>query len=236
MLGQSRWSRTLLRGSMTSYTETTSKQTETINSIDYATGWQYSVSGTNVSNNGAALLPPTTTNNVTVTPLGGIEGTVSSSASSLNFNNSNFTITNPGQAFQFTTTYQGKSGNYKSDYYPKNNGGYKRNRHYKYLYPIALCLTNLAIAPATLAADVGGVSATANPMDLIHQVQSPTKIYPGFTRSPTSLTHMEEESVAKGIQLQTSLHTLLMPQMIRIHLKLSTWNLSMTTETLKVAW
>ena len=41
------------QGSMTSHTETTSKQTETINSIDYATGWQYSVSGTNVSNNGA---------------------------------------------------------------------------------------------------------------------------------------------------------------------------------------
>ena len=56
-------------------------------------------------------------------------------------------------------------GNHKSDYYPKNNGGHKRDRHYKYLYPIALCLTNLAIAPATLAADVGGVSATANPID-----------------------------------------------------------------------
>ena len=56
------------------------------------------------------------------------------------------------------------AGNHKSDYYPKNNGGYKRDRHYKYLYPIALCLTNLAIAPATLAADVGGVSATANPI------------------------------------------------------------------------
>ena len=47
------------QGSMTSHTETTSKQTETINSIDYATGWQYSVTGTNVSNNGASLLPPT---------------------------------------------------------------------------------------------------------------------------------------------------------------------------------
>ena len=89
------------------HTETTSKQTETINSIDYATGWQYSVSGTNVSNNGAALLPPTTTNNVTVTPLGGIEGQVTSSATGLDFSNSNFTITNPGAAFQFTTTYQG---------------------------------------------------------------------------------------------------------------------------------
>ena len=95
------------QGSMTSHTETTSKQTETINSIDYATGWQYTVSGTNVSNNGASLLPPTVTNNVTTTPLGGIEGTVTSSASGLNLNNSNFTITNPGAAFQFTTTYQG---------------------------------------------------------------------------------------------------------------------------------
>ena len=95
------------QGSMTSHTETTSKQTETINSIDYATGWQYTVSGTNVSNNGAALLPPTTTNNVVVTPMGGIEGTVTSSATGLNFNNSNFTITDPGKSFQFTTTYQG---------------------------------------------------------------------------------------------------------------------------------
>ena len=95
------------QGSMTSHTETTSKQTETINSIDYATGWQYSVSGTNVSNNGAKLLPPTTTNSVVVNPLGGIEGTVTSSATGLDFSNSNFTITNPGQAFQFTTTYQG---------------------------------------------------------------------------------------------------------------------------------
>ncbi len=95
------------QGSMTSHTETTSKQTETINSIDYATGWQYTVSGTNVSNNGASLLPPTVTNNVVTTPLGGIEGTVTSSASGLNFSNSNFTITDPNAAFQFTTTYQG---------------------------------------------------------------------------------------------------------------------------------
>ena len=95
------------QGSMTSHTETTSKQTETINSIDYATGWQYSVSGTNVSNNGASLLPPTVTNSVNVTPLGGIEGQVTSSATGLDFSNSNFTIANPGEAFQFTTTYQG---------------------------------------------------------------------------------------------------------------------------------
>ena len=95
------------QGSMTSHTETTSKVTETINSIDYSTGWQYSVTGSNVSNNGESLLPPTTSNNVTVNPLGGTEGQVTSTATGLDFSNSNFTITHPGAAFQFTTTYQG---------------------------------------------------------------------------------------------------------------------------------
>ena len=110
-LPQSAWSVPVVpnftQGSMTSHTETTSKQTETINSIDYATGWQYSVSGTNVSNNGASLLPPTVTNNVNVTPLGGVEGQVTNSTVGLDFSTSNFTITNPGEAFQFTQTYMG---------------------------------------------------------------------------------------------------------------------------------
>ena len=95
------------QGSMTSHTETTSKVTETINSIDYNTGWQYSVTGSNVSNNGQSLLPPTTNNGVVINPLGGTEGQVTSTTSGLNFNNSNFTITKPGEAFQFTQTYEG---------------------------------------------------------------------------------------------------------------------------------
>ena len=78
------------QGSMTSHTETTSKVTETINSIDYNTGWQYSVTGTNVDNNGENLNPGNTSGSVTV-----------------NLNNTNFKITNPGEAFQFTQTYQG---------------------------------------------------------------------------------------------------------------------------------
>jgi len=57
------------QGSMTSHTETTSKVTETINSIDYATGWQYSVSGSNVTNGGQSLSPNPTTNSVIVNPL-----------------------------------------------------------------------------------------------------------------------------------------------------------------------
>ncbi len=40
------------QGSMTSHTETTSTVTETINSMDYNTGWQYVVTGTNVEANG----------------------------------------------------------------------------------------------------------------------------------------------------------------------------------------
>ena len=38
------------QGSMTSHTETESTVTETINSIDYRTGWEYSVTGTGISN------------------------------------------------------------------------------------------------------------------------------------------------------------------------------------------
>ena len=37
------------QGSMTSHTETTSKITETINSMDYNTGYQYSATGTGVT-------------------------------------------------------------------------------------------------------------------------------------------------------------------------------------------
>ena len=49
------------QGSMTSHTETESTVTETINSIDYRTGWEYSVTGTGIDNNGAALNPPVNT-------------------------------------------------------------------------------------------------------------------------------------------------------------------------------
>ena len=95
------------QGSMTSHTETTSKVTETINSIDYATGWQYSVSGTNVTNGGQSLSPNPTTNSVIVNPLGGTEGQVTSANSGLDLNGQNFTIATPGAAFQFTQTYMG---------------------------------------------------------------------------------------------------------------------------------
>ena len=101
------------QGSMTSHTETESTVTETINSIDYRTGWEYSVTGVGIDNNGAALNPHTTTSTVTVNSgiegeEGAITGTVTSSFDSLNLSAQNdFTLHEAGAAFQFTQSYQG---------------------------------------------------------------------------------------------------------------------------------
>jgi len=99
---------------MTSHTETESTITETINSIDMRTGWEYTVSGVGISNDGAALNPNVNTSTVTVAPNVGsgesaVTGTVTSSFDNLDFNGSNgtFTITTPGEAFQFVQSYQG---------------------------------------------------------------------------------------------------------------------------------
>ena len=89
------------QGSMTSHTETTSKVTETINSMDYATGWQYSVTGTGIQHDGSSITPGTTTSTNT------IDG-VTSTWTGLDLNNKpNWTQTTPGAAFQMTETYLG---------------------------------------------------------------------------------------------------------------------------------
>ena len=103
------------QGSMTSHTETNSTVTETINSIDYRTGWEYSVTGVGVENNGQPLNPNvnSTTVNVsaaTATTAGadGVTGALTSSFDSLNMATSgSYTIAEPGGAFQFTQTYSG---------------------------------------------------------------------------------------------------------------------------------
>ena len=92
------------QGSMTSNTTTTSTVVETINSMDYNTGWQYVVTGTNVQADGN-LVPTGTgyTTNTAVT----LDG-VTSTWNGLNLNQRpNFTMTTPGAAFQFTESYQG---------------------------------------------------------------------------------------------------------------------------------
>jgi len=92
------------QGSMTSNTTTTSTVTETINSMDYNTGWQYSVTGSGVSASGN--LTPTgsgSTNNTNIT----LDG-VTSTWTGLDLDQRpNFTITNQGGAFQFSESYMG---------------------------------------------------------------------------------------------------------------------------------
>ena len=104
------------QGSMTSHTETESTVTETINSIDYRTGWEYSVSGHGISTDGQPLNPKVNTSTVTIQPStsgtatngASITGAVTSSFDSLNLGTgSDFTITTPGEAGSFVQTYQG---------------------------------------------------------------------------------------------------------------------------------
>ena len=90
------------QGSMTSNTETTSTVTETINSMNYNTGYEYVITGTNVQHDGATISAPSTTGNSNT--LNGVTSTWTNLDLS---NKPNFTITTPGDAFQFTESYSG---------------------------------------------------------------------------------------------------------------------------------
>ena len=89
------------QGSMTSHTETTSTVTETINSMDYNTGYQYVVTGTNIQTDAANIAPSGNTN--TSVTLNG----VTSQWTGLDLSTRpEFEMTTPGAAFQFTESYQ----------------------------------------------------------------------------------------------------------------------------------
>ena len=91
-----------IQGSMTSTTETTSTVTETINSMQYDTGYQYVITGTNIEHDGNSISPPSTTGNSNT-----LNG-VTSTWTDLDLNNKpNFTIATPGAAFQFTENFSG---------------------------------------------------------------------------------------------------------------------------------
>ena len=92
----------LTQGAMTSNTETTSKVTETIKSMNYDTGYQYVITGTNVQTDGTSLSPTTT-----ITSNSTIEG-VTSTWTGLDLSTKpSFTITSPVGGFQFTESYSG---------------------------------------------------------------------------------------------------------------------------------
>ena len=90
------------QGSMTSTTETTSTVTETINSMQYDTGYQYVITGTNIQHDGNSISPPTITGSNNT-----LDG-VTTTWTDLDLDKKpNFTITNAGAAFQFTETFSG---------------------------------------------------------------------------------------------------------------------------------
>ena len=79
------------QGTMTTHTETSSKVTETIVSEDYATGFEYSASGTNIQPDG---------------PINPISNTTVNGWTSLG-ERPNWSIVNPGQPFQFVESLHG---------------------------------------------------------------------------------------------------------------------------------
>ena len=87
------------QGSMTSHTETTQKITETINSMDYNTGYQYSSTGSGVEPVGGTISPTTGSTNVTINGVNSSWTGVTETPT--------FKQTTPGAAFQFSETYSG---------------------------------------------------------------------------------------------------------------------------------
>ena len=90
------------QGSMTSNTETTSTVSETINSMNYNTGYEYVITGTNIEHDGATISAPSTTGNSNT--LNGVTSTWTNLDLS---NKPNFSITTPGANFQFVESYSG---------------------------------------------------------------------------------------------------------------------------------
>ena len=90
------------QGSMTSNTEPTSTVTETINSMNYNTGYEYVITGTNIEHDGDTIsAPPTTGNSNTLNG-------VTSTWTGLDLENKpNFSIQTPGGDFQFVESYSG---------------------------------------------------------------------------------------------------------------------------------
>ena len=87
------------QGSMTSHTETTQKITETINSMDYNTGYQYSSTGSGVEPVGGTISPTTGSTIVTINGVNSSWTGVTETPT--------FKQTTPGAAFQFSETYSG---------------------------------------------------------------------------------------------------------------------------------
>ena len=85
-------------GTMSSHTETKQSINETIHQIDYRTGWELVITGTNV--HAETLTTPTIT--TTTTTSDGVQKTWTGLDLQAK---PKFSILNPGKSFQFTETY-----------------------------------------------------------------------------------------------------------------------------------
>ena len=147
------------QGSMTSHTETTSKQTETINSIDYATGWQiFSIRNKCFQQWAESSASNSAKLSECNSPWWN-RGAGNKFSNWVGFQKLQLHNNRTRKSIPVHSELHGSRG-YKPNCYSKSNRGHKRNRYYKYLYAIAA----LTIASPVNAADVGGVSATANPI------------------------------------------------------------------------
>ena len=90
------------QGSMTSNTETTSTVSETINSMNYDTGYQYVITGTNIQHDGNTISAPNADQNSNT-----INGVTSTWTGLDHTQKPNFTLVTPGEPFQFTESYSG---------------------------------------------------------------------------------------------------------------------------------
>jgi hypothetical protein len=93
------------QGSMTSTTTQSITTSETINSMDYATGWTYSVSGSGVEVESGTTISP----DVTTTQTNTVDG-VTSTWTGLDLstqNKPNWVQSEAGNSFQFTEHYSG---------------------------------------------------------------------------------------------------------------------------------
>ena len=146
------------QSSMTSNTTTTSTVTETINSMDYNTGSAVFGNASGVVADGE--LTPTGTGSISNTQIT-LDG-VTSTWNGLNLEERpNFTMQTLGGAFQFTETYHACFSNHTI--IQRTTTIQIRHRHNFNLYTISTLVLSL-LSPSISYAEVGGISATANPI------------------------------------------------------------------------
>ena len=89
-------------GKMTTHTETTQETTELIRSIDYNTGWSYSVSGHGVEPSSGDISVPSQSSSFQ------IDSETKAGWTQLNMSNKpSWKVTTPGGSFQFVESYTG---------------------------------------------------------------------------------------------------------------------------------